>query len=86
VTRRLPWTLCRPSRLGLPPRSFAADAHDCIMVAIRFGSTEYKVVTRCSRPDRELPLDRLQTSKTASNISAFQRPDVVLVNQGHHMV
>jgi hypothetical protein len=29
-----------------PPRSFAADAHDCIMVAIPLGSTEYKFVAR----------------------------------------
>jgi hypothetical protein len=27
-----------------PPRSFAADAHDCIMVAGFDGSAEYKVV------------------------------------------
>ena len=33
-------------RMGLPPRSFAADAHGCIMVRIPPGSTEYKVVTR----------------------------------------
>jgi hypothetical protein len=33
-------------RMGLPPRSFAADAHGCIMVRILRGSTEYKVVTR----------------------------------------
>jgi hypothetical protein len=33
-------------RMGLPPRSFAADAHGCIMVRIPAGSTEYKVVTR----------------------------------------
>jgi len=79
VTRRLPWTLCRPSRLGLPPRSLAADAHDCIMVVIRFGSTEYKVGTRCSRPERELPLDRLY-------IEHLGLPAVVVINQGRHML
>ena len=42
---------------GPPPRSFAADAHDCIMVRIRTGSTEYKGVARCSAPDGELPSD-----------------------------
>ena len=33
-------------RMGPPPRSFAADAHDCIMVPIPRGSTEYKGVAR----------------------------------------
>jgi hypothetical protein len=33
-------------RMGLPPRSFAVDAHGCIMVRILSGSTEYKVVAR----------------------------------------
>ena len=31
--------------MGPPPRSFAADAHDCIMVRVS-GPTEYKVVAR----------------------------------------
>jgi hypothetical protein len=40
------------------PRSFAADAHDCIMVRV-FGPTEYKVVARLMRaPERGLPSDR----------------------------
>src|SRR5437764_14407225 len=43
--------------MGLPSRSFAADAHDCIMVWIRMESTEYKCVARCSAPDGELPSD-----------------------------
>ena len=30
---------------GPPPRSFATDAHDCIMVRV-LGPTEYKVVAR----------------------------------------
>src|SRR5262252_2916986 len=29
-------------RMGPPPRSFAADAYDCIMVRTRSGSTEYR--------------------------------------------
>src|SRR5216683_7219363 len=50
---------CTPSqRMGPPPRSFAADAHDCIMVEVRTGPTEYKCVARCSAPDGELPSDR----------------------------
>jgi hypothetical protein len=32
--------------MGPPPRSLAADAHGCIMVPIRHGSTEYKRVAR----------------------------------------
>src|SRR5450631_505814 len=45
-------------RMGPPPRSFAADAHDCIMVRV-LGPTEYKVVARLIRaPARGLPSDR----------------------------
>jgi hypothetical protein len=44
--------------MGPPPRSFAADAHDCIMVRV-LGPTEYKVVARLIRaPERGLPSDR----------------------------
>ncbi len=35
-------------RMGPPLRSFAADAHDCIMVRV-FGPTGYKVVARLNR-------------------------------------
>ena len=49
---------CTPSeRMGLPSRSFAADAHDCIMVWIRMESTEYKGVARYFAPNGELPSD-----------------------------
>jgi len=45
-------------RMGPPPRSFAADAHDCIMVWV-LEPTEYKVVARLIRaPERGLPSDR----------------------------
>ena len=44
--------------MGPLPRSFAADAHDCIMVRV-LGPTEYKVVARLIRaPARGLPSDR----------------------------
>jgi len=43
--------------MGPPPRSFAADAHDCIMVRV-LGPTEYKVVARLIAPERGLPSDR----------------------------
>jgi hypothetical protein len=44
--------------MGPPPRSFAADAHGCIMVRVP-GPTEYKVVARliCA-PESGLPSDR----------------------------
>ena len=42
--------------MGPPPRSFAADAHDCIMVRV-LGPTEYKAVTRTDpRPKAGSPL------------------------------
>src|SRR5216684_2579980 len=44
-------------RMGPPPRSFAADAHDCIMVRV-LGPTGYKVVARLIAPERGLPSDR----------------------------
>src|SRR5271155_1346583 len=45
-------------RMGPPPRSFAADAHDCIMVRV-LGPTEYKVVARLIRATESgLPSDR----------------------------
>jgi len=34
--------------MGPPLRSFAADAHDCIMVRV-LGPTEYKVAARLNR-------------------------------------
>ena len=43
--------------MGPPLRSFAADAHDCIMVRV-LGPTGYKVVARLIAPERGLPSDR----------------------------
>ena len=44
--------------MGPPPRSFAAEAHDCIMVRVP-GPTEYKVVARLIyAPESGLPSDR----------------------------
>src|SRR5260370_40275883 len=70
--------------MGPPPRSFPtgqarglkahADAHDCIMVRIRIGSTEYKCVARGSAPDGELPSDhQADTYKTASEAELKQK-------------
>src|SRR5712672_775165 len=44
-------------RMGPPLRSFAADAHDCIMVRV-LGPTGYKVVARLIAPASGLPSDR----------------------------
>ena len=46
---------------GPATRSFAADAHGCIMVVIRTGSTAYKVVTRKLASKGELLLDYLMS-------------------------
>jgi hypothetical protein len=44
--------------MGPPPRSFTADAHDCIMVRV-LGPTEHKVVARLIRgTESGLPSDR----------------------------
>jgi hypothetical protein len=40
--------------MGPPPRSFAADAHDCIVVST-LGSAEYKFVARDARPMASSP-------------------------------
>src|SRR5262249_1056932 len=57
-SRLKPMAFVPRERMGPPPRSFAADAHDCIMVRV-LGSTEYKVVARLIRaPARGLPSDR----------------------------
>ena len=45
--------------MGPPPRSFADDAHDCIMVRSTYGSTEYKVVARLLRPMASSPSDQV---------------------------
>ena len=52
---RRPWLLGRFEN-GPAARSFAADAHGCIMVRILRGSTEYKVAAE-PRADGELPSD-----------------------------
>ena len=43
-------------RMDSPPRSLAADAHDCIMVSgLSIDPTEYKAVARGSRPRQSSP-------------------------------
>jgi len=51
--------------MGPPLRSFAADAHDCIVVPV-LGPTAYKVVARFNRARKRAPLwlsSRLWCSK-----------------------
>jgi hypothetical protein len=48
--------------MGTPPRSFAADAHDRIMVKVQKDPTGYKAVARCFAPAGELRLG--QAAKT----------------------
>jgi hypothetical protein len=50
-----PLALMPTGRMGPPLRSFAADAHDCIMVRV-FGPAEYKVVARLNRARKRAPL------------------------------
>src|SRR5437588_8791329 len=61
--------------MGLPSRSFAADAHHCIMVQVRTGPTEYKCVARMSAPDGELPSDDLRHRKACGYVDdRLRRP------------
>src|SRR5260370_39704809 len=69
--------------MGPPPRSFPtgqarglkahADAHDCIMVRIHIGSTEYKCVAQGSAPDGELPSDRYADTYKATSEAGARR-------------
>jgi len=54
-SRRCPLAYTPNGRMGPPLRSFAADAHDCIMVRV-LGPTEYKVVARLNRARKRAPL------------------------------
>jgi hypothetical protein len=53
-------------RMGPPLRSFAADAHDCIMVQV-LGPTGYKVVARFEpRPKAGSPLIVISTAPSGA--------------------
>src|SRR5260370_3975797 len=45
-------------RMGPPPRSFAADAHDCIMVRVHTDRPNTSLWRDSPRPHGELPSDR----------------------------
>ena len=59
-------------RMGPPPRSFAADAHDCIMVRV-LGPTGYKVVARLIAPERGLPLIVIPIAPNVLSCSKLSR-------------
>jgi hypothetical protein len=50
--------------MGPPPRSFAADAQDCIMVRV-IGPTEYKVAARLFVRHKRAPLDLVIPTTTS---------------------
>src|SRR5229473_2262592 len=59
--------------MGPPPRSFAADAHDCIMVRV-LGPTGYKVVARLNRaPKAGSPLIVIATALSVPSCSKPSR-------------
>ena len=59
-----PLALTPTGRMGPPLRSFAADAHDCIMVRV-FGPAGYNRLWRDSTaPDSGLPSDRHPTASS----------------------
>jgi hypothetical protein len=77
--------VCAPRfRMGPPPRNFAADAHDCIMVRICIGSTEYSVWREVPRPMASSPRirpfslfilpPRAQASRCCETQARLRRP------------
>jgi hypothetical protein len=62
-------------RMGPPPRSFAADAYDCIMVQGLPGPTEYKFVARCSRLMASSP--RIPDGQENSDQAGPTDPDLI---------
>src|SRR5580700_1456269 len=60
-------------RMGPPPRSFAADAHECIMVRVP-GPTGYKVVARLIRARKAgSPLIVIPTAPSVPSCSKLSR-------------
>ena len=57
--------------MGPPLRSFAADAHDCIMVQVDDRTDRIQVCGAMFAPDGELPSDR-QPGKRCSGLRAAE--------------
>src|SRR5947207_12730558 len=69
---RRPLALTPNGRMGPPLRSFAADAHDCIMVRV-LGPTGYKVVARLnSAPKAGSPLIVIATALSVPSCSKHE--------------
>ena len=56
MTRDQTWPAKPPQRMGPSPRSFAADAHGCIMVRPRAGRPHTSLRRDDQRPARRAPL------------------------------
>ena len=68
--------LMPPHRMGPPPRSFAADAHYCIMVRVS-APTEYKDAARyVVRDTRAPPQIVIPTRKSVPSCSEPSRPSL----------
>ncbi len=52
----IPMAFMPRNRIGPPPRRFAADAHNCIMVRVSTDPSEYKVVARADPSRSRAPL------------------------------
>src|SRR4029453_11021967 len=78
---RRPLALTPNGRMGPPLRSFAADAHDCIMVRV-LGPTGYKVVARLNRaPKAGSPLIVIAT---ALSVPSCSKPSRYGLARGKH--
>jgi hypothetical protein len=72
-SRRISMALMPKGRMGPPLRSFAADAHGCIMVRV-FGSAEYKVAARFARARKAgSPLIVVTTAASVPSCSELSR-------------
>ena len=78
---RKPWLSCRCARMGPPPRSFAADAHECIMVRV---VTAHRI-QGCGTmivPDKRVPLDIvIPTAPSAPSCSKLSRSRLASVHE-----
>src|SRR6476619_5557917 len=69
---RRPLAFTPNGRMGPPLRSFAADAHDCIMVRV-LGPTGYKVMARLNRaPKAGSPLIVIATALSVPSCSKHE--------------
>src|SRR5438552_16788493 len=61
------------SRMGPPPRSFAADAHDCIMVSPYRDLPNTSLRREDPRPNGKLPLIVIPTTTSMPSCSELSR-------------